>query len=240
MHYTLDFGALLGNGYPWLIVGGLVTTLQMTVLAWLLAFVLGSALAVLRMLNVKALSALIVLYVAFHRNVPMLVHILLWYFGVASLMPLAVDDAINTLGSEFFYATIAIGLVTAAYVSEDLRSAIRAIPTGQMEAAHSLGLSYLQAMRKVILPQAFKIAIPPLTNQTLLLFKNTSLAMAIGLIELTGAGREIESATFKTFEIYFVVTMLYLALSLLLMLGGALLAKRTTYTTTVAVDAGPR
>lgn len=226
MNYTLDFGALLQNGYPSLILSGLLTTFRMTVLAWLLAFGLGSVLAVLRMLNIRALNALIVLYVAFHRNVPMLVHILLWYFGVASIVPLALDDAINVIGGEFFYATIAIGLVTAAYVSEDLRSAIRAIPSGQMEAARSLGLSYLQAMRKVILPQAFKISIPPLTNQTLLLFKNTSLAMAIGLIELTGAGREIESATFKTFEIYFVVTVLYLAVSLLLMLGGAYLSKR--------------
>src|SRR5690606_18896099 len=132
---------------------------------------------------------------------------------------------INMIGGEFFYATIAVGLVTAAYVSEDLRSAIRAIPRGQMEASRSLGLSYLRTMCKVILPQAFTIAIPPLTNQTLLLFKNTSLAMAIGLIELTGAGREIESATFKTFEVYTVVTALYLAVSLLLMLGGACISK---------------
>lgn len=229
MNYTLDFGALLSNGYPSLILGGLVTTLQMTLFAWLLAFGLGSVLAVLRMLNIRVLNYAIAVYVAFHRNVPMLVHILLWYFGVASIVPPAVNDVINLVGGEFFYSSVAIGLVTAAYVSEDLRSAIRAIPRGQMEAARSLGLGYLQAMRKVILPQAFKISIPPLTNQTLLLFKNTSLAMAIGLIELTGAGREIESATFKTFEIYFVVTVLYLAISLLLMAGGAHLSKRVAY-----------
>lgn len=226
MSYTLDFSALLGNGYPALIGRGLVMTLQMTVLAWLLAFSLGSLLAVLRMLNVRALNWVIALYVAFHRNVPMLVHILLWYFGVAAIMPEAVNDWINEIGGEFLYSTIAIGLVTAAYVGEDLRSAIRAIPGGQMEAARSLGLNYLQAMRRVILPQAFKISIPPLTNQTLLLFKNTSLAMAIGLIELTGAGREIESATFRTFEIYLVVTVLYLAISLFLMSLGDYLSRR--------------
>src|SRR3546814_13200860 len=108
---------------------------------------------------------------------------------------MALNDTINQWGGEFLFSMIAIGLVTAAYVAEDLRSAIRAIPDGQLEASRSLGLSFLRSMRKVILPQAFTIAIPPLTNQTLLLFKNTSLAMAIGLIELTGAGREIESAT---------------------------------------------
>jgi len=231
MKYTFDFGALLGQGYPALIWGGLMTTLEMTLFAWLLAFVLGSVLAVLRMLNIRALNYVIAVYVAFHRNVPMLVHILLWYFGVGAIMPLFIEDVVNQIGGEFVYSTIAIGLVTAAYVSEDLRSAIRSIPRGQMEASRSLGLSYLQSMRKVILPQAFKISIPPLTNQTLLLFKNTSLAMAIGLIELTGAGREIESATFKTFEIYTVVTVLYLAISLLLMFVGAYLSKRVAYVT---------
>ena len=230
MNYTLDFGALLSNGYPMLILGGLMTTLKMTALAWLLAFGLGSVLAVLRMLNRRPLKYIIALYVAFHRNVPMLVHILLWYFGVAALLPMALNDAVNQWGSEFLFSMIAIGLVTAAYVAEDLRSAIRAIPDGQLEASRSLGLSYMRSMRKVILPQAFTIAIPPLTNQTLLLFKNTSLAMAIGLIELTGAGREIESATFKTFEVYTVVTALYLAVSLLLMFGGAYISKHRAAT----------
>lgn len=226
MSYTFNFAGLLSSGYPTLILNGLITTVYMALLAWVLAFALGSVLAVLRMLNIRLVNYFIVVYVAFHRNVPMLVHILLWYFGVASLMPDAVNDFINEMGGEFVYATIAIGLVTAAYVCEDLRSAIRAIPRGQMEAARSLGLSYLRAMRKVILPQAFKISIPPLTNQTLLLFKNTSLAMAIGLIELTGAGREIESATFLTFEIYSIVTVLYLAISFLIMFAGVYLSKR--------------
>src|SRR3546814_13084853 len=98
MNYTLDFGALLSNGYPTLILGGLFTTLKMTLLAWLLAFGLGSLLAVLRMLNIRSLNYLIVVYVAFHRNVPMLVHILLWYFGVAAIVPPVITDAINIIG----------------------------------------------------------------------------------------------------------------------------------------------
>ncbi|MFT0546321.1 amino acid ABC transporter permease [Allopusillimonas ginsengisoli] len=229
MNYTLDFASLLSNGYPSLILQGVITTLEMTALAWLLAFTLGSLLTVLRTLKIKALDYIIVLYIAFHRNVPMLVHILLWYFGIAAIIPESINDKINILGGEFFYATVAIGLVTAAYVSEDLRSAIRSIPSGQMEASRTLGLNYMRSMRKIILPQAFIISIPTLTNQTLLLFKNTSLAMAIGLIELTGAGREIESATFKTFEVYAVVTVIYLAISLVLMFIGAYLSKRSAF-----------
>lgn len=201
----------------------------MTLLAWLIAFGLGSVLTIVRTLNIRVINYLIAVYVAFHRNVPSLVHILFWYFGVASIVPEAINDAINVIGGEFFYSTIAIGLVTAAYVTEDLRSAIRSIPTGQMEASRTLGLNYLQSMRKVILPQAFVVSIPTLTNQTLLLFKNTSLAMAIGLIELTGAGREIESATFKTFEIYLIVTVIYLVISLCLMFVGASLSRKAAF-----------
>lgn len=229
MNYTLDFASLLDGQYPGLVLQGVLTTLKMTLLAWLIAFGLGSVLTVVRTLNIRVINYLIALYVAFHRNVPMLVHILFWYFGVASIVPEAINDAINVIGGEFFYSTIAIGLVTAAYVTEDLRSAIRSIPTGQMEAARTLGLNYLQSMRKVILPQAFVVSIPTLTNQTLLLFKNTSLAMAIGLIELTGAGREIESATFKTFEIYLIVTVIYLIISLCLMFVGATLSRKAAF-----------
>ncbi|HBP28783.1 MAG: amino acid ABC transporter permease [Advenella sp.] len=229
MNYTLDFASLLGGQYPWLVLQGVLTTLKMTLLAWLIAFGLGSVLTVVRTLNIRVINYLIAVYVAFHRNVPMLVHILFWYFGVASIVPEAINDAINVIGGEFFYSTIAIGLVTAAYVTEDLRSAIRSIPTGQMEAARTLGLNYLQSMRKVILPQAFVVSIPTLTNQTLLLFKNTSLAMAIGLIELTGAGREIESATFKTFEVYLIVTVIYLVISLCLMFIGASLSRKAAF-----------
>ena len=229
MNYTLDFASLLDGQYPWLVLQGVLTTLKMTLLAWLIAFGLGSVLTIVRTLNIRVINYLIAVYVAFHRNVPSLVHILFWYFGVASIVPEAINDVINVIGGEFFYSTIAIGLVTAAYVTEDLRSAIRSIPTGQMEASRTLGLNYLQSMRKVILPQAFVVSIPTLTNQTLLLFKNTSLAMAIGLIELTGAGREIESATFKTFEIYLIVTVIYLVISLCLMFVGASLSRKAAF-----------
>ena len=229
MNYTLDFASLLEGQYPSLVLQGVLTTLKMTLLAWLIAFGLGSVLTIVRTLNIRVINYLIAVYVAFHRNVPSLVHILFWYFGVASIVPEAINDAINVIGGEFFYSTIAIGLVTAAYVTEDLRSAIRSIPTGQMEASRTLGLNYLQSMRKVILPQAFVVSIPTLTNQTLLLFKNTSLAMAIGLIELTGAGREIESATFKTFEIYLIVTVIYLVISLCLMFVGASLSRKAAF-----------
>ena len=125
------------------------------------------------------------------------------------------------------FASIAIGLCMAAYYSEDIRSGLRAVPAGQHEAARSLGLSFAKSMRYVILPQSFRIAMPPFINHTVVLFKNTSLAMAIGVAELTYTVRDIENQTFRTFEIYLVGTVIYLAISLGLMGVGAALARHT-------------
>jgi len=227
MQYVFDFGVVLQAPYLDWLIQGLYTTLALTGLAWIGAFTVGTTLAVIRLADVAPLNFLIAAYVAFHRNVPMLVHILFWYFGIPAMLPAALVDQINAVGGEFLMAMIAIALVMAAYIAEDLRSALRAVPSGQFEAARALGLSYLQAMRKVMMPQAFRIAIPTLVNQTLLMFKNTSLAMAIGVAELTKAAREIENVSFKVFEAYAVVTVMYLVLSLLIMWGGDILARRS-------------
>ena len=226
MQYVFDFGAIFQEQYVQWLLRGLSTTLALTALAWLLAFSIGSLLAVVRLAGNRYVNFFISVYIAFHRNVPALVHILFWYFGVPALLPQFAVDWLNNVGGEFIMAMIAIGLVMSAYVAEDLRSAIRAIPSGQFEASRALGLNYLKTMRLIMLPQAFRIAIPPLVNQTLLLFKNTSLAMAIGVAELTAAAREIENVTFRVFEAYLVVTLMYLSLSLLIMWGGELLSRR--------------
>ncbi|WP_343736689.1 amino acid ABC transporter permease [Achromobacter sp.] len=226
MHYIFDFSAIFQGEYPDWLLRGMITTLALAGLSWILAFFVGSLLAVIRLTGSPVANGLVATYVAFHRNVPMLVHIMFWYFGVPALLPFAITDWLNSHGSEFILSCIAIGLVMSAYVCEDLRSAVRGIPAGQVEAARALGLSFLKTMRKVVLPQAFRIAIPPLLNQTLLLLKNTSLAMAIGVTELTAAAREIENNTFRTFEAYAVVTVIYLVLSFLIMGGGAMLQRR--------------
>lgn len=226
MQYVFNFGAIFQGEYTDWLIRGLGTTLALALCAWILAFVVGSLLAVIRLTGSPIAHGVVSLYVAFHRNVPMLVHIMFWYFGVPALLPQGITDWLNSHGSEFIMSCIAIGMVMSAYICEDLRSAVRGIPPGQVEAARALGLSFLQTMRKVVLPQAFRIAIPPLLNQTLLLVKNTSLAMAVGVIELTAVGREIDNTTFRTFEAYAVVTVIYLLLSGLIMAGGVLLQRR--------------
>jgi len=202
-----------------------VLTLELTVSSWLLALVLGTMLATFRMTNHKLAKLIVGCFVAYHRNVPMLVQIMMWYFALPSLLPDDTQMWINSFNGEFLYSVIAIGLCMAAYVSEDIRSGLRAIPHGQFEASRALGLSYIGSMRFVILPQAMRIATPTLVNHTVLLFKNTSLAMAIGVAELTYATRQVENYTFRTVEVYLLASAWYLALSLALMGAGAMMAR---------------
>lgn len=225
----VDFSVLLRGDYPGMIARGLVTMLELTVLAWLLAVVLGTLLALLRMTTSRLAQSAVAAWVEYHQNVPMLVQIFLWYFGIATLLPDGMQLWINQHRGDFIFATVAIGLAMSAYVSEDLRGGIRSIPRSQIEAARALGLSYLQSFRLVVLPQAVRIALPTLVNHTVLLFKNTALAMTIGVAELTYATREIESETFKTVEIYLVTTIIYLGLSLLIMAGGTVAERRLAF-----------
>jgi polar amino acid transport system permease protein len=152
---------------------------------------------------------------------------MLWYFGISNLLPDAAQEWLGDHSGEVIFAVVALGLCQAAFFSEDMRSGLRAVSAGQAEAARALGHSYVGSMRYVILPQAIRNAIPALVNHTVSLFKNSSLSMAIGVAELTHAIREVESRSFRTFEVYAIGTFLYLVTSLLIMGFGAMLARRT-------------
>lgn len=216
----LDFGAVVHGQYlDWLITGA-VNTLALFLVALVSAFVIAVLLVLVRWLSVRPLEWLVAAYVNYHRNVPTLVQIFVWYFGVPQLLSDSANAWINNHNGEFILASIALSLNAAAYISEDLRSGLRSVSEHQIEAARTLGLSYGQAMRDVLLPQAINIAVPSLINQSLTLFKTTSLAMAIGVAEMTYASRAIENETYRTFETYAVATAFYLFMSFMIMLLG--------------------
>ncbi|WP_343584361.1 amino acid ABC transporter permease [Herbaspirillum sp.] len=218
---NFDFSAVLQGQYlDWLISGAL-TSLWLFAVAWICAFALAVILVALRALAFAPLEWLIAAYVNYHRNVPGLVQIFVWYFGIPELLPAAVTGFINDHNGEFIFALIALALNAAAYMSEDLRSGLRSVASTQMEAARALGLSYLQAMRDVLLPQAIRVSVPPLVNQSLSLFKSTSLAMAIGVAEMTYASRQIENETYRTFETFALASAFYLLMSWTIMAIGA-------------------
>ena len=222
-----DLSTVLSGEYLDRYITGFITTMELAVAAWIFAFLLAVLLVVVRMAPFRPADWAVGAFVEYHRNVPLLIQILLWYFGVPELLPDDLRMWINQQNSEFVFALIAIGLCFSAYMSEDLRSGIRSIPPSQYEASRALGFGYVRSMYYVVLPQALRVSTPPLINQTLFLFKNTSLAMAIGVAELTYQAKEIESYTFKTFEAFFVATAVYLTISLGIMLLGDWSARRT-------------
>jgi polar amino acid transport system permease protein len=225
----LDLSAILLNPqYGGMLVHGLKMTFVVAAGSWLLAMGLAVVLVVIRLAPSRVADWAVGAYVSYHRNVPTLVQLMLWYFGISSLLPSAVQEWLNSHNAEAAFAIISLGLCQAAYFSEDLRSGLRSVSPGQAEAARALGHSYIGAMRNVLMPQAVRNALPALVNHTVSLFKNSSLAMAIGVTELTHAVKEVESQSFRTFETYFIATAIYLACSLLLMAIGAWLNRRRT------------
>lgn len=226
MHYQFDFRAVLQGDYLHWFIGGTEVTLALFALAWVGSIVLGVVLAIIRQSGLRGAAGAVAAYVEYHRNVPLVVQLLFWYFGAPSLFPVALRDYLTQHGSEFPLTAVALVLCAAAYVSEDLRSGFRAVPRGQLEAGRALGLTYLLTMRTVMMPQALRISLPSLVNQALLLFKNTCLAMAVGVAELTYQAKEVDSNTYRTFEAFAVATLIYLAISFAIMFCGAVVARR--------------
>lgn len=212
--------------YGPVLLEGLAITLLLSIGSWILSFTVGLLLTLVRMTKIKAVELLVLAFVEYQRNVPPLVHIFLWYFGVSSLLPENLQEIVNEYHGEFIFAVIAIGLYYGAYFAEDIRSGLRSIPSGQQEAARAIGLSYAGTMRRVILPQALRVSIPPLLSNTVMLVKTTSLAMVIGVMELTYATKEVASGTFRIFETYGISTALYVAVALTLLFIGGWLGQR--------------
>lgn len=212
MNYQFNWSILWsGQSGAWLLQG-LLTTLQLSCLAWLLAVGLGILAGALRTLRVAPLRWLATAYVEFFRNVPLLVWMFLWYFGVPPLLPQALQDWLFEHGVEFWAGVFALGVYHGARFSEVLRAGIQSIPKTQLEAALSTGLTVGQAYRLVIIPIALRLIIPPATNETLNLLKNSSVALTIGVAELTFQTRQIETYTAKAFEALAAGTMIYLIL----------------------------
>jgi polar amino acid transport system permease protein len=221
-----DWTFLTGASVATKLFSGVVTTLQLFVAAWIGGFAIALVIVGLRAIPFAPLGWFMRLFVEYHRNVPTVVQIMVWYFGVPEILPAPVQLWVNQSQSEFGFAAVALSLNVSAYYSEDIRSGLRAIPYTQIEAARAIGLSAFGAMRYVSVPQALRIGVPPLLNRTLILFKDTSLAMVIGVADLTYQVKAIENLTFRSFEVFAVATFVYLTFSLAIMGAGAWFGKR--------------
>ncbi|MDK2922147.1 MAG: polar amino acid transport system permease protein [Desulfonauticus sp.] len=201
------------KGKPGLFLVGLYITLEVSVLAIILGIIIGLLTGLARISKNPALRYLAITYIEIIRGSPLLVQIFLWYFVVGTL----VNAILSKYGfppiPSLWYGVISLAIFSGAYIAEIVRAGIQSVSKGQMEAARSLGLSYAQAMRKVILPQAFRRILPPLAGQFISLIKDSSLLGVIAIRELTKATREIVTTSLQPFEMWIVCALLYLVLT---------------------------
>ncbi|MEW3788534.1 amino acid ABC transporter permease [Pseudomonas aeruginosa] len=226
------FGELLAPQYLRWLLDGFLLTLGLALLSCLLATLIGAPLAIARLSRRRLLSWPARAYLALFRNTPLLVQLFFWYFGVPALLPEALVSWLNTPHEtplldwpsfEFLAGAWGLTLYTSAFVAEEFRAGIDSVRPEQRAAGLALGLTQRQVWRVVVLPQALRTALPPLLGQYMNALKNSSLAMAIGLAELSYASRQVETETFKTFQAFGIATLLYIgAIALIEAFGQAL------------------
>ena len=233
------------KGFQWVWVGhylfdsrilhGVVATIYLTAAAMAVGIILGVILAVMRQSPNPIVKGASWLYIWFFRGTPLLVQLIFWYnlallYGKIDLGvpfgPALVHGNTNAIITTFAAALLGLGLNEGAYMAEIVRAGFLSVPEGQTEAAQSLGMSRLQIMRHVVLPQAMRVIIPPTGNETISMLKNTSLASVITFVELTYAAQEIYSANFKTIPLLIVISIWYLVMTSVLYVGQYFIERR--------------
>jgi glutamate/aspartate transport system permease protein len=217
-----------GTGtYLDMLLSGLRWTIATAIIAWFIALALGALVGVARTLPSRTAGWLTAAYVEFFRNIPLIVQLFLWYFVLPELLPREAGLWLKQLpNAAFWTASIGIGFYMSARVAEQVRSGINALPRGQGMAGKALGLTTAQTYRYVLLPMAFRIILPPLTSEFLNTIKNTSVALTIGLLELTGRARSMQEFSFQVFEAFTAATLLYLLINIVVVTAMRFLERR--------------
>ena len=221
-----DLQLLLHGQYHEWLVAGLLVSLKLAGVTIACGLPLAIGVALLRLSPWRPLQWLGAAYVEGIRNVPLIAHLLFWYFGAPELLPDALKERLYAGSYEFVAAAIALTLYAAAFMAENIRSGIRAIPAVQFEAARALGLGFIPAMRRVVLPQALRVTVPPLLSQVIILWNDTSVATVIGVGEMMYQAARVESAAFHSVEAFGFATVSYLAGSLALTAAAAWIHRR--------------
>ena len=228
MGYNWNWGILFqpepggtGTFLHYLLVG-LGWSIVTALCAWVIALVIGSLVGTLRTTPHPWVVRLGNAYVEIFRNVPLIVQMFLWFFVFPEFLPKEWGDAIKQMPppwGAFVPAVLCLGIFTSVRVAEQVRAGINSLPRGQRMAGTAMGLTQAQTYVHVILPQAFRIILPPLTSEFMNIIKNSSVALTIGLMELTGRARAMQETTFQVFEAFAAATVLYLLTNLVVVIG---------------------
>ena len=213
---------------------GVWLTIYITIISFVLVVVFGLIVGLARLSKGKIIRGIATVYVEIIRGIPMLVQIIYWYYAMPPLIKdlgraLNIESMANFQANGIIMAIIGLTFGYSAYMSEVYRAGIQSISKGQMEAARSLGMTYVQAMRYVILPQAVRVILPPMGNEFITLLKDTALVSAVSVPDLTRRGREFSSTNFNPIETWTMVALLYLVMTLLATRLVAFLEKKARY-----------
>jgi polar amino acid transport system permease protein len=210
------------------VLSGLVVTLELTVVSMAIGIALGILLAVMRLSPNPLVGGASWLYIWLFRGTPVLVQILLWY-NIAALYPrfsvgipfgpTFAHFTASSIITPFVAGMLALGLNEGAYMAEIVRAGIISVPEGQTQAAQSLGMTRLQTMRRIVLPQAMRVIIPPTGNETISMLKTTSLVSVIAVTELTYSAQLIYSVNYRTIQLLIVASLWYLIVTTVLTIG---------------------
>ena len=235
MNYNWNWGILLspepgGTGaYLTYLIVGLGWTLATALAAWAIALAIGSVVCTLRTTPALWVVRLGNAYVEIFRNVPLIVQMFLWFFVVPELLPKDLGDWVKQMPppwGSYLPAVLCLGLYTSVRIAEQVKSGINSLSRGQGMAGTALGLTLGQNYRFVLLPQAFRIVLPPLTSEFMNVIKNSSVALTIGLLELTGRARAMQEFSFRVFEAFAAATLIYLLTNLVVVLAMRALEKK--------------
>ena len=235
MNYNWHWKILLeaepgGTGsYLHYLIVGLGWTLATALAAWVIALTLGALIGTLRTTSRRWVVRLGNLYVEIFRNIPLIVQMFLWFFVVPELLPQALGDWIKQMPppwGSYIPAVMCLAIFTSVRVAEQVRAGINSLPRGQRMAGTAMGLTEFQSYRYVILPQSFRIILPPLTSEFMNIIKNSSVALTIGLLELTGRARAMQEFSFRVFEAFATATVIYLLTNLIVVVGMRWLERR--------------
>lgn len=229
MRYNWNWAVLVTAPYFGDMMSGLMWTVLVSLAGWAIAFSLGSVVGVARTVKQPVIRALAAGYVELFRNVPLLVQLFLWYFVLPEVLPTAAGTWLkrDLPNAEFWTAVVSLGTYTACRVAEPVRAGIEAIAGGQANAGLATGLTQTQVYRYILLPVAYRIVVPALTGEFLNIFKNSSLALTIGLLELTNRSRQISELTYQPVELFAEATALYCLIALVVTFGMRLVEKRS-------------
>jgi len=212
-----------GTGtYLHYLIVGLGWTLATALAAWIIALTIGALVGTLRTTPVQWVVRLGNLYVEIFRNIPLIVQMFLWFFVMPELLPTALGDWIKQMPppwGSYIPALLCLGIFTSVRVAEQIKAGIQSLSRDQGMAGTALGLTLPQNYRYVILPMAFRIVLPPLTSEFMNIIKNSSVALTIGLLELTGRARAMQEFSFRVFEAFATATLIYLLTNLIVVLA---------------------